>query len=156
MYQLYAAANVSPFDGVFTVGSGLPTSQATATLLPNFSTSGSPVDFAVLDSDPDSDGPETVYLSDDQTIANGGGIQKWTFDGTAWSLAYTLQSGLTTGVRHLLAIESPTEVTLLAVTTSNPNSIVKVVDNGSASTATTLATAATNTAFRGLALAPVP
>ncbi|MBN1612061.1 MAG: metallophosphoesterase, partial [Polyangiaceae bacterium] len=159
MYQLYAATNVSPFYGVFTVGSGLPTGEGAAVaLLPGFPTSGSssPVDFAVLDSDPDSDGPETIYLSDDRAKSSGGGIQKWTFDGTTWSLAYTLNSGMTTGVRHLLAIESPTEVTLLAVTTSNPNSIVKVVDTGSASTATTLATAATYTAFRGLALAPVP
>ena len=52
--QLYAATNVSPFAGVFTVGAGLPTTQATAAMLPGFPAPGSPspVDFAVLDRDP--------------------------------------------------------------------------------------------------------
>ena len=155
--QLYGATNVSPFFGVFAVGTGLPTTKATAVLLPGFPTSGSssPVDFAVFDRDPNVAGDDTVYVGDDRATPNGG-IQKWTFNGTTWTLAYTLNTGLTTGVRQLLAVDSPSGVQLLAVTTSTRNAIVRVVDTGSSSPATIVATAPTNTAFRGLALSPVP
>jgi hypothetical protein len=161
--QLYAATNVSPFYGVFTVGTGMPTGQATATLLNGFPTSGSssPVDFAVLDRDPNIAGLDTIYLADNRAPSSGGGIQKWTFNGTSWKLAYTLANGLSSvGVNHLLAIEAPTGVVLLAETNEAPtarNSIVRVFDTGIASKATIIATVDTdNTAFRGLALSPVP
>jgi len=49
----------------------------------------------------------TLYVADegDGTIANAGtdtesGLQKWTFDGTTWHLAYTLQNGLQLGVAY--------------------------------------------------------
>jgi hypothetical protein len=160
--QLYGATKASPFFGVFTVGTGLPTGtppMAAATQLPGFPTSGnsSPMDFAVLDRDPNIAGVDTIYLADDRAPGSGGGIQKWTFNGTTWTLAYTLKNGLSTGVRHLLAIEVPNDgVMLLAGTTSTPNAIVKVIDTGSGSMATTLVTAGAKTAFRGLALSPEP
>ena len=159
--QLYASTNVAPFFGVFSVGTGLPADKAPATLLTGFPTSGSssPVDFAVLDRDPNIAGVDTIYLADDRATASGGGIQKWTFNGTTWTLAYTLKNGLPTGVRHLLAIEIPNDgVLLLAGTTSTPsNAIVKVVDTGSGSTATSfVSTLLPNTAFRGLASSPIP
>jgi hypothetical protein len=155
--QLYAATNVSPFAGVFTVGTGLPTTQSTAVILPGFPASGSPspLDFAVLDRDPNVAGPDTLCVSDDRT-SGGGGIQKWIFNGSTWTLAYTLSPGSTTGIRHLLAIDVPAGVVLLGGTTDTANSIVRVLDTGSASTFKSLVTAATNTAFRGLALSPVP
>ncbi|MBN2194878.1 MAG: hypothetical protein JW751_18825 [Polyangiaceae bacterium] len=154
--QLYAVANTNGYYGVFTVGTGVPTSPEQAALLPGFPTStASPIDFAVLDRDPGIVDLDTIYVGDDRSN-NRGGIQKWTFNGTTWTLAHTLGSGLGTGVRHLVPVESGTEVVVLAVTTSTPNSIVRVIDTGSASAITTLVTAASNTAFRGLALPPVP
>jgi hypothetical protein len=156
--QLYGASNASSYFGVFGVGTGLPTSQAAATILPGFPTSGSssPVDFAVLDRDPAVAGADTIYVGDDRAKSGGGGIQKWTFNGTTWTLAYTLSSGLTTGIRHLMAVEVTGGVEVLAVTASNSNSIVKVLDSGGTSAATTLVAAQTNKAFRGLAMSPAP
>ncbi len=38
-----------------------------------------------------------IYLADDRAVASGGGIQKWTFNGSAWTLSFTFGSanGLT-------------------------------------------------------------
>ena len=94
-------------------------------------------------------------MSDDRTTG-GGGIQKWTFDGTTWNLAYTLSPGSTTGIRHLLAIEAPAGVVLVGGTTDSHNSIVRVFDTGDGSAITTLVPAGTNIAYRGVALPPVP
>jgi hypothetical protein len=161
--QLYGTSNTSTYYGVFTIGSGLPDAQASAVILPGFPTSGaaptpSPDDFAVLDRDPAVEGFDTIYVTDDRSTANGGGIQKWLFNGTSWSRAYTLGTGTSGGARHLLVADSPAGVLLLAVTapTSGVNAILKLTDTGSDSTPTTVATAANNTAFRGLALPPVP
>jgi hypothetical protein len=156
--QLYASTNVAPFCGVFTVGTGLPTTMAAATILPGFPTSGtsSPIDFVILDCNADVPGADTIYVGDDRSTASGGGIQKWTRSDTTWTLAYTLKTGLATGIRQVLAVETATDVQLFGVTTSTPNAIVKFVDAGSGSAATTLVTAGANTAFRGLALPPVP
>jgi hypothetical protein len=154
--QLYGATNASSFYGIFAVGAGLPTVQSTATLLPGFPSSGSsaPVDFAILDRDASIAGVDTIYLADDRS-GTGNGIQKWTFNGTTWTLAYTLNTG---AVRHLLAFETADSVLLLAVTapSSGSNAIIKIVDTGSSAVAATLASATTNTAFRGVALSPVP
>ena len=154
--QLYAANNLDPFQGIFTVGTGLPTTQDMATMLPGFgaTTSPSPVDFTMLDRDGDGSA-DTIYVSDDRTTG-GGGIQKWTFDGTTWNLAYTLSPGSTTGIRHLLAIEAPAGVVLVGGTTDSYNSIVRVFDTGDGSAITTLVPAGTNIAYRGVALPPVP
>lgn len=52
----------------------------------------------------------TLYVGDegDGTIANAGtdtlsGLQKWTFDGATWHLAYTLQRGLNLGTPYTVA-----------------------------------------------------
>src|SRR5262249_40515679 len=67
---------------------------------------------------------------------------------------YTLTSGLTATVRGLtVAIESGNPV-VYATTADAPTKLVRVVDTGAASAFTTLVTAATNTAFRGVALVP--
>ena len=85
-----------------------------------------------------------------------GGIQKWTFDGTTWSLANTLNAGLSTGARGLTAFVTGANVTLVATTgEATQNKLVVAVDDGSAAPAvTTIATAAANTMFHGVALAP--
>ena len=163
--QLYGASNVSSYYGVFTVGNGLPTGKATATLFSGFAqkTSPSSLDFAVLDRNRDGS-VDMIYVSDDRTNGSGG-IQKWTFNGSQWALVCTFNPGASTGIRHLLAVESQDSVTLLAGTTDSgsgagPNAIVKVVDIGGNTACnggfTSIATAVTNTAFRGLALSPVP
>src|SRR5205814_8652399 len=76
--QLYVSGGAGGLTGVATVGSGLPTTTGqTATQLPGTATSGtntpSPYDFLFTNS-------TTLYVADDRTVANGGGIQKWLFN----------------------------------------------------------------------------
>ncbi|HSU53562.1 MAG TPA: immunoglobulin domain-containing protein, partial [Candidatus Dormibacteraeota bacterium] len=60
--------------------SGLPTSaNAPAQLLFPVGVSAHPNDFAIS---PDGD---TVYIADDNSVANNGGIQRWDFDGVQWT-----------------------------------------------------------------------
>src|SRR5207249_1538037 len=87
--QLYMSAASGTFLGVGTVGTGTPTTGGnTPTLLPGMPTTGthSNYDFWFKDAN-------TLYVADDGTSANGGGIQKWVQSGGTWSLAYTLACG---------------------------------------------------------------
>ena len=156
--QLYASAASGTFVNVFTVGSGLPTTPGqTATSLPGMPTAAgpSPYAFALLDRNPDVPGVDTLYVADDRSLP-AGGVQKWTFDGTTWSLVTTLNSGLSTGARGLTAFQAGANVTLVATTgEATQNRLVVVVDDGSASPpVSTVATAPPNTMFHGVALAP--
>jgi hypothetical protein len=129
--------------------SGLPTSASTASLL--IAETNSPVDFTVS---PDA---TTVYITDDGTFTGSatqnGGIQRW--DGTApnnYTYSYTLPTGAgsTVGARGVTANFSANTTwgagvngAILYVTTAEPsgNRLIKVVDNGPSSAATTLVTA---------------
>jgi len=90
-------------------------------------------------------------------FASGGGLQKWTLDGAVWTLAATFQQGITSGLRGLAAIDNGATVTLVATSVgTGSNALVVFVDDGASlnPAAVTIATAPTNTAFRGVALAP--
>ena len=155
--QLYVSSATGTLLGVSTVATGLPTTASAGpiTLLPGFPTSGthSSYDFWFKDSN-------TLYVADDGTAANGGGIQKWTFDGSLWTLAYTLLNNgtTTTGVRGLAGVVDGNGNAVLFGTTSvsSANQLITVTDTGSGSTATTLATAPASTAFRGVEYVPEP
>jgi hypothetical protein len=143
---------------VFTVGSGLPTTSGQlATSLPGMptATGPSPYAFVLFDRDPTVPGVDTLYVADDRSPPNGG-VQKWTFDGSTWSLASTFNAGLSTGARGLTGFVTGSNVTLVATTgEATQNKLVVVVDDGSASPlATTIATAASATMFHGVALEP--
>ena len=62
-------------------------STAIATL-PNIGnaagSSFSPYQYTFLDLDPNVAGVDTLYVADDATVANNGGIRKFAFDGTNW------------------------------------------------------------------------
>jgi hypothetical protein len=144
--QLYdsGATTSGPLLGVGTVGTGLPTTSGqTVTQLSGFPTASGPssYDFWFKDS-------STLYVADDRGTGSGGGIQKWTFGGSTWSLAYTLNSGLSAGTRGLAGTTDGSGNAVLYATTGA--ALVTVTDTGAASAFTTLATAATNTAFRGV------
>lgn len=144
--QLYISSSTTNYYGVAAVGSGLPTTTSqTVTLLPGFPTTTGPssYDFAMNTTG------DVIYVADDRSIATGGGIQKWTYNGSTWSLAYTLNAGLSVGVRGLTVNWGTS--TLYGTTGS---SIVSVVDAGASSSFTSLATAPTNTAFRGITGTP--
>jgi len=150
--QLYADSSSSPFLGVGTVGSGMPTTSGqTYSELPGFPTSGthSSYDFWFKDAN-------TLYVADDGSAANGGGIQKWTLNAGTWSLAYTLGNNgtTTTAVRGLAGTVDGSGNAVLFGTTGS--ALVSVTDTGAGSTVTSLATAPSNTAFRGVEILVVP
>lgn len=158
--QLYVSSSTTSGGGllgVSTVGVGLPTatSSSAITPLPGMPLTGthSAYDFWFKDA-------STLYVADDSNAASLGGIQKWTFDGATWILAYTLLNNgtTTTGVRGLAGTLDGNGNAVLFVTTSasSANSLITVTDTGSGSTATTLATAPANTAFRGVEYVPEP
>ncbi len=86
--QLYISSASGAFQGVSMVGVGLPTTGGQTTTLIAGATSAGPsaYDFFFADS-------TTLYVADDRSVATGGGIQKWTFDGSVWTLTYTLNMG---------------------------------------------------------------
>ncbi|MDN3656743.1 HYR domain-containing protein [Ferruginibacter paludis] len=151
--QLYISAASGAFQAVSAVGTGLPATLGnTTTILPGFpTTSLSSYAFAINAAN------NIIYIADDRSIATGGGIQKWTNNGTTWSFAYSLGTGTgsTVGARGLAVDFSGTQPVIYAVTAeATLDRIISITDNGVASTATTLATSAANNIFRGLAFAP--
>ncbi len=152
--QLYVSSSTSGFYGVSAVGTGLPTTAGGGelSLLPGFPTTTtasahSSYDFWFKDA-------STLYVADDGAVSAGGGIQKWTFDGTLWTLAYTLLNNgtTTTGVRGLAGTLDGSGNAVLFATSGS--ALLTVTDTGAASAATTLATAGSNQAFRGVEFLP--
>lgn len=150
--QLWLTTGSGTNRGINAVGTGEPTTSGQTLAVLNGMASGtsSPYDFWFAD-------PQTVYIADDRTVANGGGIQKWTESAGTWTLAYTLTTApapSTVAFRGLSGIKDQLGTTLFATTTDNK--LVSVVDIGPTSTFNFLVTAATNTAFRGVRYIRVP
>jgi hypothetical protein len=162
MGQLYVTSSTSSGGGLYgvsTVGIGLPTSAVPAgqpVALPGMPTSGthSAYDFFFKDAN-------TLYIADDGAATAGGGIQKWGFDGSTWSLQYTLLNNgtTTTGIRGLTGTVDGSGNTLLFGTTAatSANSLIEVIDTGVNTMAfTTIATAESGYVFRGVSRIPEP
>jgi PEP-CTERM motif len=153
--QLYVSSASGAFLGVATVGTGSPTATGqTITLLNGFPTTGthSSYDYVFKDAN-------TLFVADDGTAANGGGIQKWVQSGGVWSLAYTIFNNgtATTAVRGLAGKVDANNNEILYATTGTQ--LISVVDPGTAAgaaaaTPTVLATALTGFAYRGVELIP--
>jgi hypothetical protein len=156
--QVYGTSAMGGWHLLFRVGTGLPTALGqTATALPGMAdnaTGGSPYSFAFLDRDA-TPGVDTLYVADD---TGAGNITKWTLGATTWSKVATFATA-STKVRGLAAAITGSNVTIIA---SGPDSgaastyrLIRIVDDGGATpAATSIATAAANTAYRGVALAP--
>lgn len=122
--------------------SGLPTAASTAsTFLTGVAGQGvSPYDFIFS---PDGN---SLYVAD-----SGIGVQKFTFDGSAWSLAFNLTGAISGSDRaYGLAVDFSGSNPL--VYWSTPTDIWKATDLGVAAAGTSIATAGANYAFRGLEL----
>ncbi len=101
-------------------------------------------------------------MADDRNPqTGGGGLQRWTFDGTTWTLTATFNqiddgSGpILRSFRRLTGYVSGNSITLIAITaTAGAGNTVSVfVDDGTTvPVGKTLATAAANTVYRGVAL----
>ncbi len=141
---IYASAASGAFVGINLISGGVATNILGAT---SGTGTPSPYDFLFIDA-------STCYVTDDRTLANGGGLQKWTFDGSAWSLAYTLNTGLTAGLRSLTI--DPATGTFFAISSDTATKLVSVVDTGAGSSFATLYQSTTNTNLRGVRFIPVP
>ena len=155
--QLYVTSASGSFQGVCTVGTGLPTNSGDfILLLPGFPTSTGPSSYDFFFAD-----ANTLYVADDRIVTAGGGVQKWTFDsglGT-WTNVYTLNSGLTAGCRGLTGRVTRNGTTLWATTADSVPLIVSVLDTGASSTFTMLAASpaaagGTQPLFRGIDFTP--
>jgi hypothetical protein len=143
--QLYCSSATTTFQGVSIIGTGLPTTPTTPTLLPGFPTATGPQNYDFFFAD-----ANTLYVADDRATG-AGGIQKWALIAGTWTLQYTLAVTATSGCRGLSGYVDGGVTTLFATTTqANGNSLVSVIDAGAGSPFTTIATAAANTAFRGV------
>ncbi|MEI7801215.1 MAG: hypothetical protein WCI97_01080 [Bacteroidota bacterium] len=131
----------------------VPNTAATATTIPQSGTNlFSICAFDISSSVP---GNDLIYVADGTA-----GVLKYTFDGTSWTAKGSL-TGVAGGVTGTL---SAGNVTLFITnTTAGGNTVVKYVDNTAATSSlpgtaitgnTIIATAYTNTVFRGVSMAP--
>lgn len=150
--QLY----VSSASGAFrlaTVGTGIPniTGQTITNLPADFPTATiSPYGFFVQDAD-------TVWIADDRALASGGGLNKYTRTAGIWGATPTpFNTGLTNGLRGLSGKVNGLNLTLVGTDTATPARLLLFTstDGGATGTWSVIATAATNTVFRGAAFAP--
>ncbi len=147
--QLYFSTG-SGTRGIYRVGSGMPSnSRNTSVIYIATGSSSSPYQFSF------SADTTICYIADDQSNSSGG-IQKWTRSGSTWSLSYVLGTGVTNiGARGITVDWRGSNPIIYATTAeASANRVIKITDAGSSSTATTLATAVSNTIFRGIAFTP--
>jgi hypothetical protein len=139
--RLYLTTNNNSPPGLYTVGTGLPTTPQPATAL--VAAAGSdPYSFVFTD-------PGTLYVAD-------GGIKKYSFNGTAWvgegsASAGTQLDGLTGRIEG--------GVVQLYATSLDGTTIFAFADSAASSAPisgsfTTVATAPANTVYKGIAFAP--
>lgn len=137
---------------VGTVGSGLPTTTGqTMTNLPGFSTTNAPNQFFFADLSAGVAGVDTLYVADE----SAGQVQKFSLVAGTWTANGTIAAA---SVRGLTGRVSGTTVTLFG-TYSAGSKLFTLADSSGynatiTGTVTDLATAAANTAFCGVALAP--
>jgi len=151
--QLYISTSSGTAIRIGTVGTGLPTTTGqTITALPGSPTSGSPYNFFLADLDANVAGPDVLYIADD---ASGTGLQKYSLVNGTWTsngnIAIT-----SNGLRGITGLVSGSTVTLYCTNGTTFSSLVDASGYNTTITGsfTNLATAATNTAFRGIAFAP--
>ena len=148
--NLYFSTGSGSTRGIYEI-SGSPTSGAnTAVSLINNGGSASPYDFAFNSS------MTIAYVADSSPFTNSttiGGVEKWALVGGVWTFQYSLSDSLKDGAIGLAVDFSSSDPTIYATSASGTN-FFKVVDTGSSATATVLANAGANEAFRGLDFAP--
>ncbi len=156
--QLYQSTSSGTAIRIGTIGSGLPTSSGqTISNLPGFPVTGSPHSFFLADLSSSIAGMDTLYVADD-----GAGLLKYSLVAGTWT-ANGLLGTTTDDYRGLTGVAANGSVTLYAVRDNGggADTLVTVTDTsgynaGITGTVSTVATAAANTAFRSVALAPAP
>ncbi len=166
--QLYAStAGTTGLDGgtqVFSLGA-LPQSTVANVSLPGVDVT-SPNSFVLFDATPAVMGADTLFVADTSSAANGG-VRKYTFNGTVWSLAWRANTyapagggtNLTSTCSHVAAASVGADIVVLCTAgDAAGNRILKYVDVGGTSTTapigSVLVTAPALTLYRGLAVSP--
>jgi hypothetical protein len=155
--QLYIGASSGTFR-IGTVGTGLPTTgPQTTTNLPGFTTTGSPYGYFFADLDAGVPGVDTLYYCDDSNTAGVGGVWKYNLVGGNW-VSRGMVGAHGDAYRGLTGVVSGSSVTLFG--TKKTSELFTLTDttgyNGTlTATPTVIATAATNTLFRGIAPTPI-
>ncbi len=142
--------------GVYQI-SGQPTSGPNVASAVVTNVGGSPYGFAIDQSS------TTIYMADDRAFTSTGvaqgGIEKYSWNGTAWVFQYTLQCGVgTIGARGLTVDFSGANPIIYATTAeATVNRLIKIVDLNAASgsSALVLSTAPVATAYRSVAFSPI-
>jgi hypothetical protein len=148
--DIYCTTAASP-TGVLKL-TGMPDTASSPSVL--FAGSSGSYDIAV------NAAGDLIYLTDQRAVGNGGGIQRWEFDGSSWNLAYTINTGFgNNGPRYIAADFSGANPVLYVTSndqTFDNNRLMKIIDTGAGSAPTVLASAGANQTFRGLHFGPVP
>ena len=160
--QLYVSSGsgTNTFRGVNAVGAGLPTTTGqTISRLTGLNDTDNPSSFQFYFADLDAGvaGIDTLYIADDGV----GALTKWSLVSGTWTKNNTI-GGTADDYRGLTGFVNGVSVTLYATrdNASSADTLVSLLDStgynaSMTATPTTVATAATNTAFRGVAVAPV-
>jgi hypothetical protein len=149
--QLYGSSGSGAFANVFSIGFGTPTTLP-AMGPKSLTTTANPYGFAMFDLPGGITGMDTMYVADETA-----GLQKWTYEGSAWTLKPTTFSvSGSPGFRGVAGYAVGSTVTLLATTAeASMNRLVVFVDDGGATVnGTVISTAAANTIYRGVAVSP--
>ncbi len=171
--QLYVSSAAGTGYGIWSIGSGTPTSAAQpATLTINTGVNASPYGFAMLDTDGDTV-VDRAYIADDRTSNLNGGVTRWDLVSSVWTQTYAFRldattSQLSAATASVLAVRGLTtvvdaitgDVTIYATTTETANNrLISFIDDGSVAAGTsftTLAQSGSNYAFRGVDINAVP
>jgi hypothetical protein len=157
--QLYMSTQAGTTRGIYSIGNGLPTTAGqTGTVLTGLgSASATPNGFVLLDLNNQVPGLDTAYIANDATVANGGGVEKWTKSGTTWSLQTTFKDGLPAqGINYVTAAQVGQSVVIVATSNETVSRVVRYIDDGNNMNPmiTVLATEQPSTRFRGVAVSP--
>lgn len=150
--QLYATTGAGAAFRVGTVGSGLPTTaNQTTTSLPGVPPgTGAANGVFFADLSPAVAGFDTLYIADDSANV----LFKYSLVGGTWTANASIS---VSAARGLTGVVTGTTVTLYGTTGSTLYSFTDASGYNApiSGTTTTLVTAPTNTAFRGVALTPI-
>jgi hypothetical protein len=155
-------AGTTPGIYVLDVASNTTSGQTATPFLPTGSgtNSASPYGFVLLDRDPNVSGFDAAYVADDGIGSPNPGIQKWSFDGTTWTIQGIIGPGAYRGLTGTLNPDGSVTLYATTNTASGGNQLVSVTDanayNTTPSTTTTTmrVTAIPRAALRGVEFAP--
>lgn len=166
--QVYASTSgTTGLDGgtqIYNLGA-LPTSTVAQTSLPGVDVTA-PNAFVLFDVTPAVVGADTLFVAD-TTSAAAGGIRKYSYNGTTWSLVWRANTftpvgggaNTTSACSHVAAASVGSDIVVLCTAgDAAGNRIIKYVDVGGMSTTapigSVLVTAPPLTVYRGLAASP--